>query len=902
MRKLLCTGMVLSTIAGMLPVGASAMNGTAEITPIESNIAKKFWVTPSSDSGNATSKLATDENMNTAWVADDNEAGHWLKLDLGGSYDNVRKTEVVFADNNAVYKYKIEGSADGTNWYVLADRTNNTVVSEGFTDLFNQKGTRYLRITLTGASDGARMGIKEMKAFNYLRDDTILGADMSYADQYSSRNYYLNPKDADKGPGPNVFDLVKDRGMKFVRLRIWNEPRSESTGNLSSPDYISPTRSAAVAKQIKARNLELGIDFHYADSWADPQHQPKPKAWATLPFNELVTAVHDYTYTYTKQLVDQGTTPDVVAIGNEIINGFMWGSEQAEMSPVPTTPAYAASATGKLTYWSQPGGAILWKYWRSSDPVEQQKYNDSWDRLSSLVAAGVKAVREVSPAIKVELHTTVNKDPDPMNMLPKTMEFWNQLLTRIKAKGADVNTLAMSYYSDWHGTIANLEEDLHTYTTTYPQYDVNIAETAYPTSGCPNGLGDSTIPCTVQGQADFMKAVITASNDVINNKSRGVLVWEPQNYRPMFAAVSGMSNYYEPYASIDVYNKTFAKNVLEGNVYVTTNKTKAPALPAKVNMLTMSDGSIVPVPVTWNAVNPNDYLGVGGFTVTGKTAYGNVTAKVSVVEETTTVLRGANKVTAGQNFDLTYGIEHVDQNVYAQDITVKYDPAQVEFVGASSLRDGFVIVDKVATSGQVRLITANLGSDHAAQNDWLKLTFKALANSPGSTTVQLSNVLVADEHGVETSLNGASHSVQIGVIDKAALGALITSAQGTHDAAVEGSKPGQYQAGSKAIFQTAIDKANSVFTNAAATQTDVDQAVSGLNAAIQAFNASVVSRASADTNGDGKISIGDLAIVAAAYGQTSASPDWDLYKIADINGDGKVDIEDLSQVAREILQ
>lgn len=152
------------------------------------------------------------------------------------------------------------------------------------------------------------MGIKELKAFNYLRDDIILGADMSYADQYSSRNYYLNPKDADKGPGPNVFDLVKDRGMKFVRLRIWNEPRNESNGNLSNPAYISPSRSAAIAKQIKDRNLELGIDFHYADSWADPQHQPKPKAWATLPFDELVTAVHDYTYTYTKQLVDQGTT------------------------------------------------------------------------------------------------------------------------------------------------------------------------------------------------------------------------------------------------------------------------------------------------------------------------------------------------------------------------------------------------------------------------------------------------------------------------------------------------------------------------------------------------------------------------------------------------------------------
>jgi Ca2+-binding EF-hand superfamily protein len=57
-----------------------------------------------------------------------------------------------------------------------------------------------------------------------------------------------------------------------------------------------------------------------------------------------------------------------------------------------------------------------------------------------------------------------------------------------------------------------------------------------------------------------------------------------------------------------------------------------------------------------------------------------------------------------------------------------------------------------------------------------------------------------------------------------------------------------------------------------------------------------------DTSGDGVVSIGDLGIVAAAYGKTSADPDWERYKLADVNNDGKVDITDLAIVASSILE
>jgi|GEM_PF-1170563 Arabinogalactan endo-1,4-beta-galactosidase len=600
---------------------AAAIFGVAVINPIESNIAAKPWVKASADSGNAQAGLATDEALDTAWIADDPGAGHWLRLDLGGRYDNLRKAEVVFPDKNAVYRYRIEGSTDGSGWDVVANRTSNARTAQGFVDLFSRPGTRYLRVTITGTSPGAIVGIRELKVFNYLRDDIVNGADMSGLDQLQYRNWYVGPNQT--GAGPGVLDVVKDRGMDLIRLRIWNQPRNEdATGTLVDPAYQGPDRSADVAKLIKTAGLKLGIDFHYSDSWADPSKQPKPQAWAALPFNELVTTMHDFTYDYVTRLKDQGTTPDKVAVGNEIINGFLFGSEAIGT----TAPPYF---NNDPIYTSQPGGGLLWKYWGSSDPVKLQKYNEAWDRFTTLLAAGIKAVREASPETQVEIHAIVDKDK-----LPKTMEFWSQLLTRVKAKGANPDVLAISYYPEWHGTFQNLEEDLHAMASTFPGYKIDIAETAYPASGWPPGnitpLPNADQPLTIQGQANMIQRTIQAANDVIDNRGTGVLVWEPQTFQTMFNWVP-YPQPIEPYASIDVFKKSFAKQVLESRVYVTTVQQMAPALPDSVRVLTMSDGSVGSVPVTWSHIDPALYGSHGSFTVTGTTQFGSVTADVSVI-------------------------------------------------------------------------------------------------------------------------------------------------------------------------------------------------------------------------------------------------------------------------------
>nr|WP_164819694.1 dockerin type I domain-containing protein [Paenibacillus anseongense] len=55
-------------------------------------------------------------------------------------------------------------------------------------------------------------------------------------------------------------------------------------------------------------------------------------------------------------------------------------------------------------------------------------------------------------------------------------------------------------------------------------------------------------------------------------------------------------------------------------------------------------------------------------------------------------------------------------------------------------------------------------------------------------------------------------------------------------------------------------------------------------------------------NNDGSINVGDLAMVAYHYGKDSTSADWVTAKAADLNGDNKIDILDLAIVAVKILE
>ncbi|MFD0677850.1 MULTISPECIES: discoidin domain-containing protein [unclassified Paenibacillus] len=270
-------------------------------------------------------------------------------------------------------------------------------------------------------------------------------------------------------------------------------------------------------------------------------------------------------------------------------------------------------------------------------------------------------------------------------------------------------------------------------------------------------------------------------------------------------------------------------------------------------------------------------------------------------------LLGSSSVNSGQTLDLIYGlnngIQTVNGKIYAQDLTINYDPVQLEWLSVTPLLNG-IFISKSETLGQVRIIAASEGSNYAINPNnsgaILKLGFKARSISQSATSaVTVSKVAVSDGDGIVSQAEGATYTVQIHVVDKAPLNALIQDAQALYNSAVEGNQPGQYPAGSKAILQAAIDKARAAAGSGTVSQEQVNQELQHLNASIQSFVASVHIALQGDLNGDNIINIGDLAIVASHYGETLGSPNW--LNSADINKDGVIDIVDLAAVAQKII-
>ncbi|NOV03897.1 carbohydrate-binding protein [Paenibacillus planticolens] len=369
---------------------------------------------------------------------------------------------------------------------------------------------------------------------------------------------------------------------------------------------------------------------------------------------------------------------------------------------------------------------------------------------------------------------------------------------------------------------------------------------------------------------------------------------------------SGTDTLYVDEASLVPYTD----NVLSIRpVDIVTKVGTAPLLPTVVTAV-YSSGAQPELPVIWHFVDPSSYANEGSFTVTGTVqgttlkATASVTVTASSGSSDPISLTGPEQVSTGNVFDLTFGLKEYSRDTLAQDMTVSFDANKLEFVAPASLNKDFQVVDyKVIEPGKIRFINVFFGDLQANSNGaLLKLQFKAKSDAAsGDADVTISNVVMAGHDGVEHEIAGTSHRIHISTIEKQDLTQLIAEAQGVYANATEGRLVGQYPAGSKAALNLAIDAATQVANDTSATQHDIDQAKSALAQALQLFRSLVIVSIPGDINNDNKVSIGDLAIMAKAYGKTSADPDWSSVASLDFNGDGIIDIVDLAQMASLIL-
>ena len=141
--------------------------------------------------------------------------------------------------------------------------------------------------------------------------DYAIGADLSFLKQAEDRGTVFK----DHGHPKSGLQIFKDHGYNWVRLRLFHSPAR-------LPNDLPYT--LAIAKEAKQLGFKFLLDFHYSDTWADPGKQFLPKAWEGKAHAQLVKAVFEYTRDTLIAFRQAGVMPDMVQIGNEIINGMLW--------------------------------------------------------------------------------------------------------------------------------------------------------------------------------------------------------------------------------------------------------------------------------------------------------------------------------------------------------------------------------------------------------------------------------------------------------------------------------------------------------------------------------------------------------------------------------------------------
>ncbi len=149
---------------------ATGTAGTAQsisftVTNNGTNLAVGKPVTFSSQEvGNAAAK-AVDNDLTTRWSSNGPGYPQTLRVDLGKSY-SLNRIELAPYQNRA-YRYQVEVSTDGTTYTQVVNRTSNTTGGSVLADNFPAVTARYVRLTVTGASNytGGWVSINEFRVF-----------------------------------------------------------------------------------------------------------------------------------------------------------------------------------------------------------------------------------------------------------------------------------------------------------------------------------------------------------------------------------------------------------------------------------------------------------------------------------------------------------------------------------------------------------------------------------------------------------------------------------------------------------------------------------------------------------------------------------------------------------------
>lgn len=291
--------------------------------------------------------------------------------------------------------------------------------------------------------------------------DYAIGADLSFLRQAELKGTVFKDEGRAK-PGLTIF---RDHGYNWIRLRLFHTPTE-------LPNDLAYT--LALAREAKALGYKILLDFHYSDTWADPQQQTIPQAWLGKTHAELTQLVLTHTRDTIRAFRAAGVMPAMVQIGNEVRNGLLW-----------------------------PDGHLP----------------ENWANFTDFLKAGIAGVdagRGELPRPLIMIH--YDRGGDRVS----SKEFFDHCL----AAAVDYDVIGLSYYPWWHGSLLDLRDNLNFMAETYPQ-DIIVVEAAYNWRPAEYPNGGAPFRETPEGQREFLDEVNRLVLNTPHHRGKGVFWWEP---------------------------------------------------------------------------------------------------------------------------------------------------------------------------------------------------------------------------------------------------------------------------------------------------------------------------------------------------------------------------------------
>jgi arabinogalactan endo-1,4-beta-galactosidase len=316
------------------------------------------------------------------------------------------------------------------------------------------------------------------------------GCDLSYANQMEDCGAVYKENNVPK----DVYRIFADHGTNLVRVRLWYEPTWQNT--LTQPDGVKPQYSditdvKETIRRSKSAGMQVMLDVHLSDFWADPSHQIIPARWVGVATD--TAALADSVYNYMVNLLtdlDQDTLmPEIVKIGNE------------------------------------NNGGILRHTTLNSDYSAGGSVSTSWSRHARMYRAAIHAIRFISQ--NTEIKPKICLHYAGLDYIAN----WYQTL--LNNGVTDFDIIGFSYYYAWHGaSIAELGNTVRMLKETFPAYDVMAVETGYPWTtqdfdDMPNIVTEPDpeyLPVIPEKQLEYM---VDYTRAVMYAGGIGVIFWEP---------------------------------------------------------------------------------------------------------------------------------------------------------------------------------------------------------------------------------------------------------------------------------------------------------------------------------------------------------------------------------------